>query len=141
MKKILTYNQDQTKKLAFELAQSYKIRGGVITLFGGLGTGKTTFVQGFAQGLGITGRVLSPTFVLSRIHPVPKSNLVLYHVDLYRLESVTDLNELGLGDLFFDPQAIVLIEWADRLGKLIPKKALQVKLRNLGKNKRQVEII
>lgn len=93
----------------------------IITLTGELGSGKTTFVQGFAKGLGLPHRVLSPTFILMRRYALQSLHFDwLYHIDLYRLEKNTEIDSLGLGEIFRDPRSIVLIEWPERLGILLP---------------------
>ncbi len=84
-----------------------------IALIGDLGSGKTAFVQGLARGLEVpsTYYITSPTFTLVNEYP---GRLPLYHIDLYRLETVGDLEDIGLDDLFCE-QAVLAIEWADRL--------------------------
>src|SRR3989344_5449080 len=111
VKQYLTYSEKETKDLAKKLAKNFK--GGVIGLFGELGAGKTMFTQGFANGLGIKEKIISPTFVLIRQHKIPNSNNLLFHVDLYRLEKLKDLKQLGLRDSWSNPKDMVLIEWAD----------------------------
>lgn len=92
----------------------------IVCLYGELGSGKTTFVQGFARGLGITTRLLSPTFIIVRRYKLPEENF-FYHIDLYRTSSTADLEQLGLSEIFLDPAAYVVIEWAEKLGELLPK--------------------
>ena len=92
-------------------------RAVVIALEGELGAGKTTFVQGFAKGLKIQDKIISPTFVLIRQHQIPKTERTLYHIDLYRLENTKNIEELGIKELLKTSQDIVLIEWADKIKK------------------------
>lgn len=128
----------------------------VVALEGNLGSGKTTFVQGFARALGIKENVLSPTFVLMKVYPLytnrreparsrpsfggKKLGLEraheqtrtanfkhLIHIDCYRLGSPQDLLHLGFKDLLSDKDAVILIEWAERVRKLIPRDALWVR--------------
>ncbi len=82
--------------------------GDVVVLDGPLGAGKTTFVQGLAEQLGVQGRVTSPTFVVSRVHKAKPGGLALVHVDAYRLSGQSDLVDL---DLDTAPNAVFLIEW------------------------------
>ena len=84
-----------------------------IALIGDLGSGKTAFVQGLARGLEVPSDyyITSPTFTLVNEYP---GRLPLFHIDLYRLETVRDLEDIGLDDLLYD-QAVLAIEWADRL--------------------------
>lgn len=86
--------------------------GDVIVLAGEMGAGKTAFAQGFGAGLGIDEAITSPTFTLVHSYPIPGSKRVLHHVDLYRLDSTSDIDDLALYELAeFD--GIVLIEWGD----------------------------
>lgn len=93
-------------------------------LYGELGSGKTTFVQGFAKGLGIKARLLSPTFIIVRRYIVPKE-FFFYHIDLYRINQPREIEELGLSEIFSDPNAYVVIEWAQKLASL-PKNRLDI---------------
>lgn len=136
---IKTTSANETKKVATNLAKKF-LNGGVIALIGEMGAGKTTFVQGFAKGLGIKDKIISPTFVLMRQHQVPNSDLVLYHIDLYRLEGKINIEELGISDLFDDAKAIVLIEWAEKIKDLLPIDTTQIKITSLDKTSRQIMI-
>lgn len=129
MKTFITQSDKETQKLAYKLAQKY--RNGVIALVGELGAGKTTFAQGFAKGLGIKDKIISPTFVLIRQH------INLYHVDLYRIDS---FKELGLEELFSDKNAVVLIEWAEKAKDLFPKNTTWITFEMLSANKRKITV-
>src|SRR3989344_8618526 len=98
----------------------------VICLYGELGSGKTTFVQGFARGLGITTRLLSPTFIIVRRYQAPRRFSFLYHLDLYRLSGEKELEGLGIPEILADTSSIVLIEWAEKLGDLMPEKRIDI---------------
>lgn len=109
----ITYSPAETQAVAASLVDRVR-QGGVIALLGPLGAGKTTFVQGLAEGFGIDERILSPSFVLHRQHGR------LHHIDLYRLEDQQPLSELGLMDILEDSTSIVVIEWAEKLENLLP---------------------
>jgi tRNA threonylcarbamoyladenosine biosynthesis protein TsaE len=96
----------------------------VVSLTGDLGAGKTTFVQGAAEGLGVTEPVLSPTFTLVRRY---KGSLPVYHLDVYRLERMQDVLDVGLEEIL-DEGAVVFIEWGDAIDPLLPPEQLQVEL-------------
>jgi len=112
----------------------------VVGLVGDLGSGKTTFVQGMAEGLGVKVRILSPTFVIMRNYQIsntklqtnskfPNSNVKnLYHVDLYRLEGDLrgEVENLGLRDIWSEPGNIVVIEWAEKIRGVLPKNTIWV---------------
>ncbi|EKD85975.1 MAG: hypothetical protein ACD_37C00549G0004, partial [uncultured bacterium] len=100
--------------------------------------GKTTFVQGLAKALGIRQRIISPTFVIIRPHKL-KTNKTFYHIDLYRLGKA-DPNNLGLKEIFLEKDAIVAIEWAEKIEKLLPKDTLKIKFKTLSENEREVTI-
>jgi tRNA threonylcarbamoyladenosine biosynthesis protein TsaE len=94
------------------------VRGGdAIALIGDLGAGKTTLVTGLVAALG-GGRAASPTFSL--VNEYPGGRLVVWHVDLYRIERAAELPELGLDDVIGDPRGICVIEWADRFDVMPP---------------------
>ena len=137
MKTIKSKSVKETKEFAKKLAAKF-INGGIIALSGDLGSGKTTFAQGFAQGLKIEDKIISPTFVLQRIHKVPNSNLVLHHIDLYRLENKEDFKHLGLEELFNNPENIILIEWAEKIEKILPENTVKIKIEKIGENNRLI---
>ena len=113
----------------------------IIALAGDLGAGKTTLVQHLARALGVTEPVVSPTFVLMKrymtTHPVFTS---LVHIDAYRIESEKELAPLHLKRVFADPNALVCIEWPERLGGALPKDTVSVTLTPEGEHQREVSI-
>jgi tRNA threonylcarbamoyladenosine biosynthesis protein TsaE len=124
-----TKTAEETKTIAKEMADSLaslEFPGAkVLCLYGELGSGKTTFVQGLAEGLHIHGRLLSPTFVFMRSYDISPA-LHFHHLDLYRLEQVEDLKSISFDELISDSQNIMVIEWADRLKSLLPKKSIDI---------------
>lgn len=138
MVEIISRSKSETQKvaasLAEELVKSDFTNGGlaVMALEGNLGSGKTTFVQGFARALGVKEKIQSPTFVLMKVYPLTKAKKFrhLIHIDCYRLDSPKDLLHLGFKDLVKDQDAIILIEWADRVRGLIPRSALWIKFKH-----------
>jgi len=112
--------------------------GDIVAVQGPLGAGKTRFIQGIAEGLGIAEPVQSPSFVLIQAYPLPGGGR-FYHVDLYRLEGPEAVWDLGLWDLFAEP-AILAIEWPERAAGLIPEPYLRVALIPLGETLRQIRI-
>jgi tRNA threonylcarbamoyladenosine biosynthesis protein TsaE len=108
-----TKSPEETQKIAEFFASKFK-SGGVVALSGELGAGKTTFVQGFAKGLGVQGKIISPTFLIIRQYPIPDQKNFFYHIDLYRIEKVK-LEDLGLKEILTDPGNIVVIEWPERI--------------------------
>lgn len=137
---LVSHSPEQTKQFAATLAR--QLRGGdVIFLHGPLGSGKTTFVQGLARGLGVREYVQSPTFILLMEHrgmTAEGTPVRLYHVDLYRLEETSELTTLGLEDCLDDPQGIVVIEWAERLPPSWVDEYLIVQFEPLAETKRRL---
>lgn len=110
-----THSDEETRKLGKDLARRLK-PGDVVLLYGDLGYGKTTFVKGVAAGLGITSRIISPTYVIIKNYKIGnKISNVLYHIDLYRLENKKQLDEVGLEDILQDESSIKLIEWPEKM--------------------------
>jgi tRNA threonylcarbamoyladenosine biosynthesis protein TsaE len=112
------------------------VPGTVVALSGDLGAGKTCFIQGLAAGLGIEGPVTSPTFVLIVEHV---GRLPLYHVDLYRTESLEEIRGLGLEELL-DGSGVTAIEWAEKAEPLLPSRTVRVRIRGAGDEPRVIEI-
>src|SRR3990167_9955623 len=129
-----------TQKIAQDLAKNLK-GGEVIALFGDLGAGKTVFVQGLARGLGINRKVISPTFVFMRSYPFlhHKKPLTFYHIDLYRGQDATDFRNLGLDEVFTE-DAIVVLEWAEKIRDVLPKKRIDVIINVTGEKSRKISI-
>lgn len=129
---------EETQKIARDLAGKARI----IALYGDLGAGKTTFVQGLVKALGITQRIISPTFIIVRTYKLPRSlkSLNFYHIDLYRIENQKDIQGLGIPEILSDPLNIVVIEWAEKLGALLPKNAVKVYLEYVNENTRKIRM-
>ena len=114
--------------------------GDIIRLEGGLGTGKTTFVQGLAAALGVSGRVTSPTFCIVQEHKSADEAILFVHMDLYRLESESDVIGIGWDD-YIDRGAILAVEWPERAGTLIPENAVRVSFSRMDDTEsRRIEI-
>ena len=132
-----THAPKETAALGAALATWVKA-GDVIAIFGDLGAGKTTLVQGLARGLGITQPVTSPTFILINEY---RSTPPLYHIDCYRLtDTPAEAWAIGLDELLYD-DGVCVIEWADRLSSLLPLERLDVILTWIGPHEREVEIV
>lgn len=144
MTEIITKSAKEMKKAGSALAKELKNKpllkhAFVVALSGNLGSGKTTFTQGFAQGLEIKENVLSPTFVIQKDFLITNGAFNnFYHIDAYRLKNPKELLELGFKDLIKSPENLIVIEWADKIKKILPKNILKIKFMNLGKNKRKI---
>lgn len=144
--KYLTANSFQTKKLGKILAKEILKAGlskkaKVLGLIGDLGGGKTTFLQGFAKGLGIKNKILSPTFVILKKFQVSGFNFhYFFHIDCYRIQKEKELLDLRFKEIIQDPKNIIAIEWADRIRKILPKNTLILKFKFINKNKRKIVV-
>ncbi len=132
--KVKTKGPEETRRLARDLASKIS-KGTTILLYGELGAGKTTFVQGLAEGLGVPEEVYvsSPTFSLINEYPGRQK---LYHVDLYRL-APEEVEDLGLPELA--SQGVMVIEWAERLPFSFPQEMI-IKFKILSPEERELEI-
>jgi len=156
---VLTHSPRETQKLGERLSADLK-PGSILALYGELGSGKTTFIQGLARGLGIKKRIISPTFIFIRPYRIPfttprrcretasaktppprwSKGSTLYHVDLYRINTLKQTRGLGLEEIFADKSAIVVIEWADRIKEILPKKRIDINFDYLDENQRRIKI-
>lgn len=118
-----TRGEEETRMLAARLASLLE-PGDVILLVGELGTGKTTFVRGLAEGLGVRERVLSPTFTLAREY---LGRLPLHHLDAYRLKGPVDLYDLGVEELL-GGEGVVAVEWGDRVREFFRQGYLEIEM-------------
>lgn len=125
-----------TRKLGRVIGKGL-VPGDVLLLSGPLGAGKTTLTQGIARGLDIQSGVMSPTFVLMR---ELKGRLVLYHLDLYRLENIPEIADLGLDDYFYG-DGVTIVEWADRAAGLLPPDHLRIEIDYAGDKARHFRLI
>jgi tRNA threonylcarbamoyladenosine biosynthesis protein TsaE len=106
--------------------------GAVLYLQGELGAGKTTCARSLLRALGVTGLVRSPTYTLVETYPL--AALTCVHVDLYRLQSLTEVDELGLRDLT-GPGSLLMVEWPEKGGAALPPADLSVALRYAGESR------
>lgn len=137
----ISKSETQTQKLGETFGKTLKA-GDIVALYGDLGAGKTVFVKGIAKGLGIKKRILSPTFVFVRSYPLTANRepLTFCHIDLYRGQSFEDFEALGLDELF-SKNNIVVLEWAQRLKGILPKKRIDVSISKEDEKTRRIEIV
>jgi tRNA threonylcarbamoyladenosine biosynthesis protein TsaE len=130
-----TASEEETIAAGRQIARELPSRA-VVLLIGNLGAGKTTLAKGIAAGLGAADpdEVSSPTFTL--IHEYGGGNL--FHIDLYRLETAAEVSTLGLDDLFAR-EAIVLIEWGERFPELLPPDRIEIRLKTLDGDRREIQ--
>ena len=135
---ITTRTPDETKKLGKTIGKwiGHPL---VIGLSGDLGSGKTAFVKGLAEGLEVPGEyyITSPTFTLINEYP---GRFPLFHIDLYRLDGISDLEDIGLDELLYD-QAVIAIEWAKKISHELPAEHLALKFEITGDDYRTISLI
>ncbi|HAL59137.1 MAG: tRNA (adenosine(37)-N6)-threonylcarbamoyltransferase complex ATPase subunit type 1 TsaE [Sarcina sp.] len=119
-----TYSPEETLEIGKLLGEN-AAPGEVYALIGDLGAGKTVFTKGFAQGLGIEEPVNSPTFTILQIYE--EGRIPLYHFDVYRIEEPEEMEEVGF-DEYIDGDGVCLIEWAGRIGDLLPPEVIVVRI-------------
>ena len=132
-----THSEEETWALGQKLAGLLPASG-VVLLIGDLGAGKTTLTKGIVEGRGAARAedVSSPTYTLIHEYGNPVS---VHHVDLYRIDEVTQASRLGLNELF-DSSALVLIEWGEKFPTLLPEGCIQITLRHCGEDQRIIEL-
>jgi len=128
---------DQTLQIAADFARTLNPNT-CLALHGDLGSGKTLFTRGLVQGLGGNPRnVSSPTFVLLNIYPTPKTKI--FHLDAYRVHGPSYFDSIGFPELL-EQNALVIIEWPDRITPLLPPNCTHIRFEVTGPNSRQITI-
>jgi len=141
-----TKNHLETRILGKELAEGLSskeegVGAVIIGLEGDLGAGKTTFLQGFAEGLGVKDKILSPTFVIMNRFPLKKGPFKdFYHLDCYRIEREEDMAILEFKDIISGEGNIVCIEWPEKVKGYLPKGMIKVRFKILEGDNREINI-
>lgn len=130
-----TKSEEETRKIGRAIGKSL-LPGDVICLVGELGSGKTTITQGIAQGLGVQGAVSSASFKLINEY---KGQVPVYHFDLFRLDKLSEVEELGYREYFYD-QGVTIIEWAEKMRPLWPENRMEIELKIISENNREIKI-
>ncbi|MBN4046796.1 tRNA (adenosine(37)-N6)-threonylcarbamoyltransferase complex ATPase subunit type 1 TsaE [bacterium AH-315-P07] len=133
---IETASPEQTEALGEALAHAM-FPGTLIALYGDLAAGKTCLVHGIAQAFEVQEPVSSPTFtIVNEYH----GTQTLYHIDLYRLTSLEEIQDLGFEEYIDHPEAICIIEWAERADELLPESRVNIRMEHLGEDQRSISI-
>ncbi len=130
-----SHSARETARIGSALGQ-YAEAGDVFLLSGELGAGKTCLTQGIAKGLGVDEYVRSPTFVLVSVH---QGRLPLYHIDIYRLDEVAEVVDLGLEE-YLAGDGVSVIEWASKALEVFPQPYMLVTLTYKGENERLIQL-
>jgi len=131
----ISHSAAETFEFGRQLAEKLQA-GDVLALTGELGSGKTCLVKGIAAGLGVTQEVTSPTFTI--IHEYRGGRLPLVHVDLYRLDKLSEAVNIGIEDYLNGP-GVTVIEWAERIESLLPANTQRIRLSVVDENTRNIE--
>lgn len=114
--KLKSKNEIETKKIAKKLSK-YLEKGDIICLIGPFGCGKTTFTQGILQGLEFSGYVHSPSFTIVNKYP---AKIPVVHIDLYRIENIDNMQNIGIYEYLYGKEDVIIIEWAEKIKEILP---------------------
>ena len=138
-----------TKKFAKDFAKNLQ-SGDILALYGDLGAGKTTFIQGLVASLGYKGKVFSPTFIFVRPYQIrsqtsdirqQKSGIkTFYHIDLYRIEEPADLKTIGIEEFLNENDSVSAIEWPERIENGLPERTVKIKFDYIDETKRRITV-
>lgn len=134
---VMSHSAEETKALGAAIGRRLRPND-VVLLFGDLGAGKTTLIQGIAKAHDVREPVTSPTFTL--IHEYQGAQSTLVHIDPYRLEGSADVEGLGFLD-YLGHGAILIVEWAERLGDLAPPEAMEIRIEHTATHDRRLRIL
>ncbi|MCS7250061.1 MAG: tRNA (adenosine(37)-N6)-threonylcarbamoyltransferase complex ATPase subunit type 1 TsaE [candidate division WOR-3 bacterium] len=133
--KIKTYSEEETIEFGRQFAKRLK-KGDVLAFYGELGSGKTTLIKGIVEGLSYKKPIKSPSFIIVAVYP---SEIPIYHIDLYRLNNIKEIDNIGLLEYIYG-DGISLIEWAEKIEELLPKKRINIKISIISEKEREIEI-
>lgn len=128
-------SQEQTKELATKITS--QLDGfNVICLYGEMGAGKTTFTKALAEALGVKNRVISPTYIFVRTYK--GNSKKIYHIDAYRFNSESSIDEIK--EILENNNAIIIIEWAEKIKRILPKKRIDINFIYKNENEREIRV-
>ena len=150
MQTYITNSFEETQKLGENLAKKIFENGAqksavVLGLQGNLGGGKTTFLQGFAKGLNIKEKILSPTYVILKHFKIPTRFKIqnskftdFYHIDCYRINKPEEILELDWKEIISNPKNIVVVEWPEKIKKFLPKQTMFLDFKFVNETQREI---
>ncbi|MFA6423445.1 MAG: tRNA (adenosine(37)-N6)-threonylcarbamoyltransferase complex ATPase subunit type 1 TsaE [Patescibacteria group bacterium] len=130
---------EETKEYGRQLTLNL-VGGEILALFGDLGSGKTVFTKGIAEGLGFKQNIISPTFNLIKVYAKIGNISTLCHADLYRLENSSELENIGISEYIGKPDTICVIEWPEKIEKQLPNETIKIYFSHIDEEKRKIEI-
>lgn len=139
---LTTHSAEETRVVGQRLAETL-LPGTLLTLTGDLGAGKTTLVQGLLEGLGAERPYVSPTFVIMKQYELPTQSVTgikhVYHADAYRV-AAKDFTEMGFAEWCADPEGLVILEWPERIGDILPKHRIEILLTTTSEVDREISM-
>jgi len=138
-KTYISNSPEETLSLGKQIASNLS-PGNVIALCGTLGSGKTVLAKGIALGLEITENLTSPTYTIINEYRTKNNEIILYHIDVYRLENEKDFEDIG-GIEILNSKGICIIEWSEKIIKLLPADTIKVSIEIKGENSRGIKIL
>lgn len=139
---LTTHSAEETRVVGQRLAETL-LPGTLLTLTGDLGAGKTTLVQGLLEGLGAERPYVSPTFVIMKQYELPTQSVTgikhVYHADAYRVVA-KDFTEMGFAEWCADPEGLVILEWPERIGDILPKHRIEILLTTTSEVDREISM-
>lgn len=133
--KVITNNENETYNIGIKIGKQLKA-GDILSLNGDLGAGKTYLTKGIAKGLGIKDYITSPTFTILNEY---KGRIPLYHFDVYRINDVEEMYEIGFEEYLYG-NGVCIIEWGSMVEEILPEDTINIKIKNLGEFSREIEI-
>jgi tRNA threonylcarbamoyladenosine biosynthesis protein TsaE len=136
--KYTTLSERETEEIAAQIADTLK-GGDIIALHGNLGAGKTVFTRGLAAKLGVQEAIVSPTFTIIQEYKI-KEKLWLFHLDLYRINNADSALAFGIDEYLEDSNAILVIEWPNRIAPILPETTIHIHIKHCGENQREIRV-
>ncbi len=136
MQEFLSIDEENTKEFAKKLA-SRLVQGSFLAVYGDLGAGKTAFVRGLAEGLGVRESIVSPTYTILRAYE--SGRLPLYHFDVYRIADEEELYETGFGE-YAVGDGVCVCEWADLIKEALPVPRYEIRIERAGETCRRIDV-
>lgn len=133
MKYFISQSAEQTAELGRKIG-AFLLPDEIIGLAGPLGAGKTTLIQGIAEGMNVKDYLTSPTFILINEY---QGRIPLFHIDLYRIEDLSEIEDLGIEE-YFSRGGVCLIEWVERMELLFPERAEKIEIERISENERKI---
>ena len=136
---MVTHSAEETIEFGRKYAE--RLKGGeTIGLIGELGSGKTTFIKGLAEGLRVDDTITSPTFVILKSYPgrIGGKKIEFIHIDAYRIEFPDDIESVGIQDYLGRNDIIVAVEWAEKIKKILPKDTIYIQFKHKSENQREI---